>query len=448
MALVASYGGESSDEETEEAFKVPRPVAQIRQSRRESEVESMKNEGFGLGVPSIQENRVNPFSDDEEDEDSFLRPSEKESQGNLMSSLPKPVLKEFQSSGFIDHFEDVSDIIEGKSYGDEESPSPPPVFSKKKKVQIKLPTLKILSSRTKSISSFLPLPKHTLPTLPVSSFVKKPRSNHKFAIPFTPRSITKKPPGRETRLPPSKKRRNNDSSDEEDDDREASSFFNFEDANEVSAQQTLPTLPLPILNPSKEVPIEMEPIVGPSKPDNLPSQPQYSSSSSVDLMMDEAALERLGGKNSLRKKRAHHECPVTEDELSKPGPRVTIKGVQKSRHQITYLAQLAKANEFKLQQEWANNAHSRRQTLIALRHPKLAFFKTLGFEIYRWFVMDKKLEVLHKHFPQKKDETDPPTYQAVMDIVNELWANSNSKDKEKYRIIAEYYLTTHQTNTK
>ncbi|XP_040574891.1 uncharacterized protein [Lepeophtheirus salmonis] len=404
MALVASYGGESSDEETEEAFKVPRPVAQIRQSRRESEVESMKNEGFGLGVPSIQENRVNPFSDDEEDEDSFLRPSEKESQGNLMSSLPKPVLKEFQSSGFIDHFEDVSDIIEGKSYGDEESPSPPPVFSKKKKVQIKLPTLKSLfkdlettheedisssstqsthtnkSSRTKSISSFLPLPKHTLPTLPVSSFVKKPRSNHKFAIPFTPRSITKKPPGRETRLPPSKKRRNNDSSDEEDDDREASSFFNFEYANEVSAQQTLPTLPLPILNPSKEVPIEMEPIVGPSKPDNLPSQPQYSSSSSVDLMMDEAALERLGGKNSLRKKehitnvveingednRADPNIwltkAVTEDELSKPGPRVTIKGVQKSRHQITYLAQLAKANEFKLQQEWANNAHSRRQS--------------------------------------------------------------------------------------
>ncbi len=51
---------------------------------------------------------------------------------------------------------------------------------------------------------------------------------------------------------------------------------------------------------------------------------------------------------------------LTEDDDNKPGPRNTIKGQTKRKHQITYLAAVAKENEHKLKQQWAQNAATKK----------------------------------------------------------------------------------------
>eukprot|EP00096_Caligus_rogercresseyi_P014683 TRINITY_DN7199_c0_g1_i1.p1 TRINITY_DN7199_c0_g1~~TRINITY_DN7199_c0_g1_i1.p1 ORF type:complete len:367 (+),score=138.53 TRINITY_DN7199_c0_g1_i1:33-1133(+) len=360
MALVASYGGDSSSDESCSEDESPTAGPSVSTG------------------PKTEQEKEDPFTDEETD-----FPSTK----TLTSSLPQPVAKE--TSGYVDEAEDVSDIPkERKTYSEEEVSEPRVNGVSKKKVQIKLPTMKSLfkdmgpekegptpgdnkpklSGPRSSINSFLPPPKHISISSLFSSSSKPPA--------FVPRSLTKKKEKPIEGAPPAKIQKKNDSSDSEDDSGgEGGSFFSF---GEDHSEELLPppSLPLPSLNPSMEVPLEAQPLLGPSKPSNLPSPSQYPS----DLMTDEAALERLAGRHSLRKKehlgnvleingednRADPKVwmtkALTEDETSKPGPRVTIKGVQKSRHQITYLAQLAKANEFKLQQEWANNAHTRRQS--------------------------------------------------------------------------------------
>jgi len=53
---------------------------------------------------------------------------------------------------------------------------------------------------------------------------------------------------------------------------------------------------------------------------------------------------------------------LSEDQEGQPGPKNTIKGERKKKHQITYLAAMAKENEHVLKQQWSQNAHTRRAT--------------------------------------------------------------------------------------
>jgi len=46
---------------------------------------------------------------------------------------------------------------------------------------------------------------------------------------------------------------------------------------------------------------------------------------------------------------------LTEEDDSKPGPRNTVVGDARKKHQITFLAAEAKANEHKLKAQWATN---------------------------------------------------------------------------------------------
>ncbi len=51
---------------------------------------------------------------------------------------------------------------------------------------------------------------------------------------------------------------------------------------------------------------------------------------------------------------------VTEDDADKPGPKNTIKGERKRKHQITYLAAMAKEREHELKKQWSDSASNRR----------------------------------------------------------------------------------------
>jgi proline-rich protein PRCC len=97
-------------------------------------------------------------------------------------------------------------------------------------------------------------------------------------------------------------------------------------------------------------------------------------------MANEAALERLAGRLNKRRKqdeglgniidvnfedikpdeREWVTKALTEDDDDKPGPRNTIGGNQKRKHQITYLAAMAKENEQNLKKQWAAGAANRR----------------------------------------------------------------------------------------
>ena len=122
---------------------------------------------------------------------------------------------------------------------------------------------------------------------------------------------------------------------------------------------------------------------GPAVAPYPPPAPMSSTSSSDDFLPDADALQRLVGKTGLRKKRPGEEISfieihnddikpsarewmanslTEESEKGEPGPKCNIKGEKKRKHQITYLAALAKEREHVLKQQWAQNSQTRRAT--------------------------------------------------------------------------------------
>lgn len=107
--------------------------------------------------------------------------------------------------------------------------------------------------------------------------------------------------------------------------------------------------------------------------------------SQTDMALDDAAMEKLCG-SGKRTKRAriedinivdirgdevmpsqeewmrHALANSTEIPKAKPAAGTEASGLSKRKHQITYLAYQAKANEQELQAMWAANRQSRRQT--------------------------------------------------------------------------------------
>ena len=124
-------------------------------------------------------------------------------------------------------------------------------------------------------------------------------------------------------------------------------------------------------------------IYGPAVAPYPPPAAVPSTSSRNNLIDDAEALQRLVGKSGMRKKRPGEEISfievnnddikpdprewmtkaLTEDsEKGEPGPKCNIKGEKKRKHQITYLAALAKERENVLKQQWSQNAQTRRAT--------------------------------------------------------------------------------------
>lgn len=118
------------------------------------------------------------------------------------------------------------------------------------------------------------------------------------------------------------------------------------------------------------------PATGVYPPPPPPPDQRYSTLPDAgDLMANAAAIEKLAGKHAMRKEEFDNIVDVNGDDIApdakewmvkslskeaEVGPRCKIKGQTKRKHQITYLAAVAKENEFKLREEWAVAAQNRR----------------------------------------------------------------------------------------
>ena len=187
-----------------------------------------------------------------------------------------------------------------------------------------------------------------------------------------------------------------ESDDEEEEDGGQISFFNLDsevneqgDISGVSA--AIQVKPTPKAVPSSDRPLsfkgrehevdlpDYKAVVGPALPST--SKAHYSYPEASDLMANSEALERLAGKHAVRRNKMNNEeqqiidvradnltgdprewlvKAMTEDDPNKPGPKNNVKGVERSRHQITYLAAYAKENESKFKAQWATSAANKR----------------------------------------------------------------------------------------
>lgn len=133
------------------------------------------------------------------------------------------------------------------------------------------------------------------------------------------------------------------------------------------------TLPGIISNPMME-----GPVLGPSKP----TEEEYIAfNNDMATNLDETAIQVLAGSTAKRKRVAAEIVELNESDIRLDNQEwyqqallhgtgdedattlVEVPGgVLKRKHQITYLAQQAKANEQQLKNLWAQNRASRQQT--------------------------------------------------------------------------------------
>ena len=128
-----------------------------------------------------------------------------------------------------------------------------------------------------------------------------------------------------------------------------------------------------------EQPVEYSSVTAPYPP----PRPKPQSSHHADhLQPSQEALQRLAGAAGSKRRKIEEESlnqiidvnfddikpderewltkALTEDDADKPGPKNTIKGERRSKHQITWLAAEAKQNEQKLKKQWAESASNKR----------------------------------------------------------------------------------------
>ncbi|GBP44589.1 Proline-rich protein PRCC [Eumeta japonica] len=110
---------------------------------------------------------------------------------------------------------------------------------------------------------------------------------------------------------------------------------------------------------------------------------ENSDNNTESMTLDEEAILKLVGARGRRKKEDIEIVDVNQQEVLQNAREMFMKGLledttkrvssskrkgneptsqQKRKHQITYLAHQAKANEIELQNQWANNRMTRRQT--------------------------------------------------------------------------------------
>ena len=310
--------------------------------------------------------------------------------------------------GFVDENEDLSSIPKAKSSekADAEAVASNRKSKKQKgKVRIVLPSLSDFGDgadddeatnarkrarmdnsrgRKSALLSMLPNPTNPVPSkeperiLVPDSVARRPQARSTTTTTMVPRSVKA-----------AKKSLASAAGDSDsDEDNHPASFFTLEQEKIepiMPAEVPSDTEASPRAGPSHRA-IEATPHAEPTGPAAGPSRPSPGSfhgaagySDAEDLMANNEALERLAGKHALRNKvEDFHDIvevnqdnlkaderewvtkALTEDAADKPGPRCTVKGQTKRKHQITYLAAIAKENEHKLKQQWAAAAQNKR----------------------------------------------------------------------------------------
>ncbi len=416
MALVADYS-DSSDEELErgEEEEQPRGVQNGLNTSTSAAKESKNDD-----LISDEEDDVHGGGGSIMDEADADIPGLSSTGANFFSSLPTSVLAAGTSGfakGFVDEDEDLSTIPKAK---EEEAAAAaaapkPPKRKQKGKVRIVLPSLSDFGddgdeaadgSAAKKrmrlggggggskLLSMLPNPKNAVPSkqpsggamlVPDSVARKRPAPTGKSPSLMRPTSVSRK-------APPTKMAKPAADSDSDEDDH-PTAFFTLDKEEVVPIMPELPPTGADQAQPGPSRPrVEATPEVGPAPTTSRggpsvygPSKPDSTAEMSVgyadadDLLANNEALERLAGKHAVKTKFEDFDDVVdvnqehltadpkdwiakalSEDAADKPGPKCNVKGQTKKKHQITYLAALAKENEHKLKQQWATAAQNRR----------------------------------------------------------------------------------------
>lgn len=335
------------------------------------------------------------------------------SSSSLLDSLPSVSKSSVPSTSktFVDENEDLTTIPKAKIYS--EKPDLKALKPKKKgPVRImaprlassidddddddesKRPMVKAASTIKSGLFGLLPPPKNSM-YKPISAPAPTPATSTSKPISksmMVPRSVSKKPPA-EIRKPG--KMNQNDSDDEEE-----VPFFTMGAAKmeEKSLVTNKNNLRMSVkANPEAFHPHGLKRGSHPSHQfrhdgDDFdsysavtapypPPPPEPRSEDDGYIQPSQEALQRLAGTASKRSKLEEESFnqiidvkfddikpderewltkALTEDEADKPGPKNTIKGERKSKHQITWLAAEAKQNEQKLKKQWADSASNKR----------------------------------------------------------------------------------------
>ena len=354
------------------------------------------------------------ISDDEDDSErskgptSILDEDHEEIPGlssgtSFFQSLPSVTTTKTAQQSFVDTNEDLSTIPKAKVYsGDFDLKAMKP--KKKGPVRIMAPTINDLEeddkpkpvvrqpSKLKSgLISLLPAPKGVFSSKASSS----PSEASTKPTMLVPRSVTNKAPLPKPQL---KKPRGIEIENDTEDETEVP-FFSLEASKSSSSSSAAAVSSVPSLsvkaNPEASHPRGIQPgshpshqfryqedlDYGPATAPYPPPAPGPSRSKrDQDLLNNEEALERLAGRANKRRKgeeglnnvidvnfedikpdeREWLTKALTEDDADAPGPKNNVKGNERRKHQITYLAAYAKENENQLKKTWATAAQNRR----------------------------------------------------------------------------------------
>ena len=354
-----------------------------------------------------------------------------------MNTIPERKIYEGETLEIKPRRKDITEQISNTAQKNPHKKAPvrimaPSLLSEREVNETEPPKKKFAAtSKTSGLLGLLPKPKNSLLTTATSNTMKmdhgqtsKSSSAPKVNQTFVPRSVSRKPTGSTSQVPPrdpnklSKRNvskvnaeQSNDTDDES--DSEPSSFFtleeeplpdiptstNFGDTINSSKNnlhdQTLAFDSASTYNETKYTSYELNAssdYTAEYAKTNYtgeaiaPYPPVGPSSLTENLMDNTEALERLagrirkgrGGQNKVAGKEsiADNIIDVNQGDLTAdprewltktltqdddaPGPRCNIGGTTKRKHQITYLAAMAKQNENELKKQWAENSQSRR----------------------------------------------------------------------------------------
>ncbi|XP_049876137.1 proline-rich protein PRCC [Pectinophora gossypiella] len=327
---------------------------------------------------------------------------------SLFNLLPQPSAKKTQvieeDDEFLHKKETAANIVKPKAK------ITVPSLSDFKDVEDRpLPKPKPTNGKKSGLLSMLPQPRNAAITKSTSLI-----PNVLTKKPLVPTSVKKKTPI----LSPVKKARTETkglvdhySDDSDNDEEETTDFFSIHKPIEVPLVDTPLDIDLPVQIPKtdtvekkprniqsyfkQDVPqhVELEPDYtaltnGPESYSNAASSSHNNGyaepiGSSSDVVLDEEAIRQLCGARGKRKREDIQIVDVNQQEVLADAREWLMKGLmddtskrvssskkrgdepttqQRRKHQITYLAHQAKANEVELQNQWANNRMSKRQT--------------------------------------------------------------------------------------
>lgn len=391
---LVSYGGSSDEDSDTEDQITEQPVVSKPSNSADILSGEISDEEEIIGSSAFLEAT-------DEDLDNIPGLSSSKSLFDSLPSISKTRNEEAASEtskNFVDENEDLSTIPKAKVYS--EAPDLKAMKPKKKgPIRIMAPSLitetdeeekrpfvrpSSSSNKTKSgLLSLLPAPKNSFTVIskPTSTTTEAAKPSQPSKPAFVPRSVTKKPV---------KKQVENGSDDEE--ESADVPFFTMDSASQQKSDQASSSGSIQVkANPDAFHPRGITKGSHPShqfmynedqeeySSVTAPYPPPMPSSSSASYDPSAEALERLAGKAGKRRKgeaepqiidvnfedikpdeREWLTKALTEDEADKPGPRNTIKGERKRKHQITYLAAMAKEREHELKKQWSESAHNRR----------------------------------------------------------------------------------------